>query len=66
MGKELIRNHWCLAPLISRIYETRLTGSELKWGKSAAHKIEVQALVCSSEKIFLNLFLGFGISCTEG
>ena len=31
--------------LIARIYETRLTGSELEWGNSAAHRFKLQALV---------------------
>ena len=30
-------HHWCLAPLISRIYETLLTWSELWWENLAAH-----------------------------
>ena len=36
--------HWWLAPLISRIYETRLAGSELKLGNSAAYQFDLQAL----------------------
>ena len=45
--------------MISGIYETRLTGSELQWGNSAAHKFELQALVApSGEKILAICFLG--------
>ena len=44
--------------MISLNYESLLTGSELKWGNSAAHQDELQALVAKRRKKFCNLFLG--------
>ena len=38
---QIYMYHWCLAPLISRIYKTRLT---------AAHRFERQALVATRGK----------------
>ena len=54
----LFVSQWCLATLISRIYETLLIGSEIKMGNLAAHKFEHQALIASSErkKNVFNLF----------
>ena len=37
--------HWCLAPLISRIYKTHWAGSKLSWVNSAAHKFELKLFV---------------------
>ena len=55
----LFVSQWCLATLISRIYETLLIGSEIKWGNLAAHKFELQALVALRvKKILAICFLG--------
>ena len=55
----VLANHWCLAPLISRISETHLAGSKLKLGNSAAHKFELQTLVAPRQNmIFYFGFMG--------
>ena len=46
---DLVSQHSCL---ISRIHKTRLTGSELQWGNSAAHKFELKAPVAPRREIF--------------
>ena len=55
----LFVSQWCLAPFISRIYETLLIGSEIKWGTLAAHKFELADLIArKGKKIFLICILG--------
>ena len=51
---------WYLTPLISRIYESLLTYSELQSGNSAAHEFKRQTLVAPrGRKIFVMCFLGY-------